>query len=238
MPKALHPSEPFKIKMVEPISIISREERIEALKRAGYNPFALRSSEVYIDLLTDSGTGAMSDRQWAGLMLGDESYAGGRNFYHLESVVADIFGYKYVIPTHQGRGAEQVLFPTMLKKGQYVLSNYHFDTTKAHVQLSGGIAKNFVIEEARNTTEYHPFKGNFDLAKMEAFISEVSPENCAFIIVTITCNSSGGQPVSMENIRQVAKLGKNTGSSLFLTLPAMQKTPILSSSASLPTHLQ
>ncbi len=203
MGKALHPSEPFKIKMVEAIKIISRDERIEALKRAGYNPFSLRAEDVYIDLLTDSGTGAMSDNQWAGMMLGDESYAGSRNYFHLEAAIQDIFDFKHVIPVHQGRGAEQVVFPLMLKKGQYVINNYHFDTTKAHVELSGGIARNFLTEAALNTTEYHPFKGNFDLDRVESFINEVGAEKCAFIVVTITCNSAGGQPISMENIRSV-----------------------------------
>ncbi len=204
-------SESFKIKMVEPIKVISKKQRIEALKRAGYNPFSLRSDEVYIDLLTDSGTGAMSDNQWAGLMMGDESYAGSRNFYNLESAVQDIFDFKYVIPTHQGRGAEQVLFPIMMEPGQYVLSNYHFDTTKAHVEIHGGIAKNFLCKEALNTTEYADFKGNFDLEAMETFINEVGASNCAMIIVTVTCNSAGGQPISMHNIKAVSEIGEKYG---------------------------
>lgn len=206
MSRIPYPAEPFKIKMVESISIIPKEERVEALKRSGYNLFSLRSSEVYIDLLTDSGTGAMSDNQWAGLMLGDESYAGSKNYFNLDSAVKDIFGFKYVMPCHQGRGAEQVLFSCMLQKGQYVLSNYHFDTTKAHVELLGGIAKNFLAEEAKDTTSYYPFKGNFDIVKMEEFIKSVTKEKVAFIVVTVTNNSAGGQPVSMENIREVRKL--------------------------------
>ncbi len=200
-------AEPFKIKMVEPIRQIPKNERKKALKRAGYNLFSLKSDEVYIDLLTDSGTNAMSDNQWAGLMKGDESYAGSKNFFNLRDTVREIFDYEYIIPTHQGRGAEQVVFPALINKGQYVLSNMHFDTTKAHVELAGGIAKNIVIEEAYNTTDYHPFKGNFDLIEMEKFLKENNNE-VAFIIITITCNSAGGQPVSMENIKGVYKIAK------------------------------
>uniref|UniRef100_UPI00195CA1A6 tryptophanase n=1 Tax=Desulforadius tongensis TaxID=1216062 RepID=UPI00195CA1A6 len=209
--------EPFKIKMVEPLKVVSREEREEALKRAGYNLFALRADEVYIDLLTDSGTGAMSDNQWAGLMLGDEAYSGSRNFYNLAKAVKDIFGYEYTIPTHQGRGAEQVLFPILIKKpGQYVISNMHFDTTKAHVEISGGRAVNMVHEKAFDTTTYDPFKGDFDLEKTEAFIKEQGAENIAFILITITCNSAGGQPVSMANIKAVSELGKKYGIRVFI----------------------
>jgi len=204
-------AEPFKIKMVEPIYLIPREEREAALVRAGYNPFSLRADEVYIDLLTDSGTGAMSDNQWAGIMLGDESYAGSRNFYNLEKAVQDIIGYKYVIPTHQGRGAEQVLFPILVKKGQYILGNMHFDTTKAHIELAGGRAINLVNDIAYDTATPHPFKGDFDVDKLEGFIKEKGVENIGLIIVTITCNSAGGQPVSMANIKAVSEIGKKYG---------------------------
>ncbi len=204
--------EPYKIKMVETIKLISGEEREKAIEAAGYNQFALKSNDVFIDLLTDSGTGAMSDNQWAGMMLGDESYAGSRNYYSLESAVQDIIGYKYVIPTHQGRGAENVLFPLLIKnKGDYVLNNMHFDTTKAHVELKGGRAINLVIEDAYNTEKEHPFKGNFDLEKTEAFIQEKGVQNCSFIIVTVTCNSAGGQPISMENIRGVREIANKHG---------------------------
>jgi len=209
--------EPFKIKMVEPIKKISRKEREEALKRAGYNLFALKSEEVYIDLLTDSGTGAMSDNQWSGLMLGDEAYAGSKSFYHLLETGKEIFDYNFFVPTHQGRGAEQVLFPLLIKKpGQYVLSNMHFDTTKAHVELAKGKPVDLVIDKALDTDTYHPFKGNFDLNNLESFILEKGSQNIAFIIITITCNSSGGQPVSMKNIRDVHKIAQKHGIRVFL----------------------
>ncbi|NPV88415.1 tryptophanase [Coprothermobacteraceae bacterium] len=208
--------EPFRIKMVEPLRVTTREERERALQEAGYNVFLLKAEDVYIDLLTDSGTGAMSDYQWAGLMLGDESYAGSKNYFHLRDVVEDLFGYRYVVPTHQGRGAEQVLFPCLIKKGQYVLGNMHFDTTRAHIMLAGGKPVDLVIEEAFDTSTWHPFKGNFDLNKLENFIKEHGTENIAFILITVTCNSAGGQPVSMENIRAVSEIGRKYGIRVFI----------------------
>ncbi len=209
--------EPFRIKMIEPIKVLSKDERKKAIERAFNNLFLLRSEEVYIDLLTDSGTGAMSDNQWAGLMLGDESYAGSKNFYNLEKTVKDIIGYPMVVPTHQGRGAEKVLFPSLIKKkGQYVIGNMHFDTSKAHIEICGGVAVNFVTEKALDTTTYYDFKGNFDLEKTEDFIKKEGPENIAFINVTITCNGAGGQPVSMENIRGVSDLAKKYGIRIFM----------------------
>mgnify|MGYP000889348521 FL=1 len=201
--------EPYKIKMVEPIRLLPREERQKCIEKAGYNPFLLRSDEVYIDLLTDSGTGAMSDRQWAGLMLGDESYAGSLNYYHLEETVQNLSGHRYVLPTHQGRGAEQVIFPLLIERpGQYVLGNMHFDTTKAHIELAKGRAVNFINPEALDTAHEHPFKGNFDLDAMEKFIQEKGRDSIAAIVTTVTCNSVGGQPISLANIRAAYEIGR------------------------------
>lgn len=205
-------AEPFKIKMVETIQMISKEEREQHLIEAGYNPFSLRAEHVYIDLLTDSGTGAMSDRQWAAMMMGDESYAGSRSYYRLEEVVQNITGYKYVIPTHQGRGAEQVVFPNIIKKpGDIVISNMHFDTTKAHVEIAGGRAVNCVDVKAYDTQTYDDFKGDFDLELLEKEIVEKGADNIAAIVVTITCNSAGGQPVSMANIKGVKAIADKHG---------------------------
>ncbi|MFN2364191.1 MAG: tryptophanase [Halarsenatibacteraceae bacterium] len=201
-------AEPFKIKMVERINQIPRAEREEALKEAGYNLFSLNSDQVYIDLLTDSGTGAMSDNQWAGIMLGDESYAGSRNFRNLEKIAQEIFGYEYILPAHQGRGAEKVLFPQLIEDNQYVLNNMHFDTTKAHVELAGGNAVNLVIPEAYETGLDHPFKGNFDLEALEEFLESHPREEIGFLIITVTCNSAGGQPISMANIKAASRLAK------------------------------
>ncbi len=200
---------PYRIKMVEPIELITKEKRIEKLKEAGYNPFRLRSEDVYIDLLTDSGTGAMSHFQWAALMQGDEAYAGSRSFYRFEKVVKDITGYKYIMPAHQGRGAEQVVIPELVtKKGMYFISNIHFDTTRAHVEIAGARAIDCVVKECFHLDEYHPFKGNFDIKSLKEIIKEKGPTNIAGVIMTITNNSAGGQPVSTENMREVSKIAK------------------------------
>lgn len=208
---------PYRIKMVEPIKVTTKDERIEYLKEAGYNPFSLRSEDVYIDLLTDSGTGAMSHYQWAALMRGDEAYAGSRSFFRLEKVVKEITNYKFVIPAHQGRGAEQVMLPQLVtNKGMYFISNMHFDTTRAHVELAGARALDCTIEAAMDTTTYHPFKGNFDLIQLEKLILEKGKENIAGIIMTITNNSAGGQPVSMENMRGVNKISRKYGLTILI----------------------
>jgi tryptophanase len=208
---AKYVAEPFKIKMVEPLKMTTKEERIQKLKEANYNLFALKSDDIYIDFMTDSGTGAMSDAQWGAMMMGDESYAGARGYQKVIDAVQDIFQYKYAQPVHQGRAAEQVLFPSLLKAGQTSISNMHFDTTRGHVNLLGADAVDVVVEAARDIVNYAPFKGNMDLERMEAKINELGAENVGMIVMTITNNSAGGQPVSMENIRETSKIAKKHG---------------------------
>jgi tryptophanase len=206
-----YPPEPFRIKMVEPIRLIDREDREKALLQAGFNTFGLRAEDVFIDLLTDSGTGAMSQHQWAAIMQGDESYAGARSYFRLEEAVKAIFGFKYFVPTHQGRAAENILSALLVKEGQSVPSNMHFDTTYANIRARGGLPVNLVIDEAADPTNRHPFKGNLDIQKLRGFIQEVKPENIPFGMITITNNAGGGQPVSMENLHQVSATYKEFG---------------------------
>jgi len=199
-------AEPWKIKMVEPLRLISRDERQKALVEAGYNTFLLRSEDVYIDLLTDSGTSAMSDRQWAGMMLGDEAYAGSRNFYKLEKAIQDTYGYKHIIPTHQGRGAEHLISQVEIKKGQFVPGNMYFTTTRLHQELAGGTFVDVIIDEAHDAQNEHPFKGNVDLSKLENIIKKEGTDKIAYVSLAGTVNMAGGQPVSMENVKALRTL--------------------------------
>lgn len=200
--------EPFRIKMVETIKMTTREEREQKIKDAHYNVFNLRGEDVYIDLLTDSGTNAMSSDQWAGIMLGDEAYAGAKSYYHLLDTAKEIFGYNFIQPVHQGRAAEKVLFPTFLHKGQFAISNMFFDTTRAHVELAGARCIDCVVEEAKDPEKRAKFKGNMDVVKLEELIQEHGPENIGLIVMTVTNNSAGGQPVSMQNMKDVAAICK------------------------------
>lgn len=201
-------AEPYRIKMVESIRLSTREQREQWIKKAGYNLFNLRSDQVFIDLLTDSGTGAMSDKQWSEMMLGDESYAGASSYYKLKSAIKELLGFDYFLPTHQGRAAENVLFSAMVKQGNVVPGNSHFDTTKGHIEFRKATAIDCTIDEAFDTTVNHPFKGNIDLGKLEDVLKKYPREQVPMIIVTITCNSSGGQPVSMANIKEVKQLAQ------------------------------
>ena len=214
-------AEPWKIKMVEPLNMSSREDRERALTEAGFNTFLLRSDDVYIDLLTDSGTGAMSDRQWAGMMLGDEAYAGSRNFYHLEAAIQQYYGYKFIVPTHQGRGAEHLISKVAIKPGQYVPGNMYFTTTRLHQELAGGIFVDVIIDEAHDPQILHPFKGNIDLDKLESLIKREGADNVAYVSVAGTVNMAGGQPMSMANIKDLRDLTDRYGIKLFLDATRM-----------------
>ncbi len=216
-------AEPWKIKMVEPLTMIDRAGRERALTEAGFNTFLLKSDDVYIDLLTDSGTSAMSDRQWAGMMLGDEAYAGSRNFYHLEEAIQTYYGYKYIVPTHQGRGAEHLISQTVIKKGQYVPGNMYFTTTRLHQELAGGIFVDVIIDEAHDPINLHPFKGNIDLNKVEALIKREGADKIAYISVAGTVNMAGGQPVSMANIKALRELCDKHGIKIFLDATRMME---------------
>jgi tryptophanase len=207
--------EPFKIKTVEPIKFTTKEEREKILKDAGYNPFLINAEDVIIDLLTDSGTSAMSSEQWSGIMKGDESYAGAKSFFRFESAVKEITGNKYVIPTHQGRAAEKILFSILGGEGKYFISNTFFDTTRANIEFTGAEAVDLLCPEGKKPEVVAPFKGNLDVEKLKAFIEEKGKENIPLVMMTITNNSGGGQPVSLENIKQVRKVCDRYGIPLF-----------------------
>lgn len=209
------PAEPFKIKVVEPIRQTTQVEREALLRESGNNIFAIPADKIYIDLLTDSGTSAMSDQQWSALMLGDEAYAGSKSYFKFERAVKEITGFKEVIPTHQGRVAENLLFSTVVKEGMVVPNNSHFDTTRANIEYHSGVALDLVIDEAYQPHIYHPFKGNMDLAKLEAIIRKFGRERIPLCMLTVTNNSGGGQPVSMQNIRDVRALLQQYGIPLF-----------------------
>ncbi len=197
---------PYKIKVVEPIKMTTRKQREQAIKDAGYNTFLLKSKDVYIDLLTDSGTSAMSDNQWAGMMLGDEAYAGSKNFYNFEHAIQDVYGYKYVVPTHQGRGAEHIMSKILIKDGDYIPNNMYFTTRRAHQELAGATWISVSIDEAEDPENEHPFKGNIDLHKLENLIKEKGAEKIPYMSIEANVNMAGGQPFSMENLRAVKEL--------------------------------
>jgi len=204
-------AEPYKIKMVELLKMTTPGQRKKAMQDAGYNTFLLKSEDVYIDLLTDSGTSAMSDRQWAGMMMGDEAYAGSRNFYHLEAVVKDIYGYKYLIPTHQGRGAENILSRILIKKGDIIPGNMYFTTTRLHQELAGGKFEDIIIDEAHDPENEFPFKGNVDLNKLEKLIKKYGAKKIPYVSMATSVNMAGGQPISMKNLKELRALTKKHG---------------------------
>ncbi|MFN6562206.1 MAG: tyrosine phenol-lyase [Nostoc sp. ChiSLP01] len=209
-------AEPYKIKVVEPLKMTTRAEREQAIAAAGYNTFLLRSEDVYIDLLTDSGTSAMSDYQWAGMMLGDEAYAGSKNFYNLEENIQKYYGYRYIVPTHQGRGAENILSQILIKPGDYIPGNMYFTTTRLHQELAGGTFVDVIIDEAHDAQSLHPFKGNIDLQKLTDLIERVGAERIPYISVAGTVNMAGGQPISMANLRKVHQLAQTHGIRIIL----------------------
>lgn len=214
-------AEPWKIKMVEPLRMIDRAAREQALAEAGCNTFLLRSDDVYIDLLTDSGTSAMSDRQWAGMMTGDEAYAGSRNYYNLEAAIRQYYGYRYVVPTHQGRGAEHLISQVAIRRGQYVPGNMYFTTTRLHQELAGGIFVDVICDEAHDPQSTAPFKGNVDLDKLERLIAREGAASIAYVSLAGTVNMAGGQPVSMENVRALRQLTAKHGIRLYLDATRM-----------------
>ena len=204
-------AEPYKIKMVEPVFMTSQEQREEAIKEAGYNTFRLKSRDVYIDLLTDSGTSAMSDRQWAGLMMGDEAYAGSRNFYNLEDVIHKYYGYKHLVPTHQGRGAEHIISQIMIKDGDVVPGNMYFTTTKLHQEMAGGKFIDIIIDAAHDPESLYPFKGDVDLNKLQNVIDTYGAEKIPYVSIATTVNMAGGQPISMKSLQDIRELTNKYG---------------------------
>jgi len=214
-------AEPWKIKMVEPLKMLTADERRQAIQGAGYNTFLLRSEDVYIDLLTDSGTSAMSDRQWAGMMLGDEAYAGSKNFYRLEDAIRKYYGYKHIVPTHQGRGAEHLISKALIEPGDVIPGNMYFTTTRLHQELAGGTFVDVIVDQAHDPTDLSPFKGDVDLGKLEALIKKVGAENIPYVSLAGTVNMAGGQPVSMANVKALRKLCDRYGIRLYLDATRM-----------------
>ncbi len=204
-------AEPYKMKMVELLKMTTRPQRVKAIKEAGFNTFLLKSDDVYIDLLTDSGTSAMSDRQWAGMMMGDESYAGSRNFYHLESAIQKYYGYKYIIPAHQGRGAENILSKILIKKGDVIPGNMYFTTTRLHQELAGGKFVDIIIDEAHDPNNEFPFKGNVDLEKLDKVVKKYGAKKIPYISIATNVNMAGGQPISMKNLKDLRAYTKKLG---------------------------
>lgn len=204
-------AEPYKIKMVELLKMTSPAQRKKAMREAGYNTFLLRSEDVYIDLLTDSGTSAMSDRQWAGLMTGDEAYAGSRNFYHLEEVVKKVYGYQYLVPTHQGRGAENIISKILIKKGDIIPGNMYFTTTRLHQELAGGKFEDIIIDEAHDPENEFPFKGNVDLSKLERLVKKYGAGKIPYVSIATSVNMAGGQPISLKNLKELRAYTRKVG---------------------------
>ncbi|MFA6260018.1 MAG: tyrosine phenol-lyase [Bacteroidia bacterium] len=204
-------AEPYKMKMVELLKMTNRPQRLKAIKNAGFNTFLLRSEDVYIDLLTDSGTSAMSDRQWAGMMMGDEAYAGSKNFYRLEKAIQHFYGYKYIIPTHQGRGAENILSQIMIKPGDIIPGNMYFTTTRLHQELAGGKFSDIIIDEAHDPLNEHPFKGNVDLDKLDKLVKKYGAKKIPYVSIATNVNMAGGQPISIKNLKELRAYTKKHG---------------------------
>ncbi|MBP9926279.1 MAG: tyrosine phenol-lyase [Cyclobacteriaceae bacterium] len=204
-------AEPYKMKMVELLRMTTKAQRIKAIKEAGYNTFLLKSDDVYIDLLTDSGTNAMSDRQWSAFMLGDEAYAGSKSFFHMEDAIKENYGYKYIVPTHQGRGAENILSQVLIKKGDIIPGNMYFTTTRLHQELAGGKFYDIIIDEAHDPTNEHPFKGNVDLNKLDVLVKKYGSKKIPYVSIATNVNMAGGQPISMDNLKKLRAYTKKQG---------------------------